>query len=251
MQLAQRSAASARPGAARAPRARRAAVAARAGAACEGRVLRSIQEARVREAVDVYARDAATWAQVKFTLRRRAGLGDTWKVVGPAPELGRWLPDVAPPMAWGEGDVWTTAVRLPPGEHSFKAALRSAEGAITWEAGPDRAVVVPAGGELQVALDVRMPWDPATEEAAPAPAPAAAAAAPAPATPAPAAEAAAEAAPAAAAPAPAPVAAAPAPKAAPAPAPAAGAAPKSPAPGGKTTVENSRGRIVIEETTYV
>ena len=96
-------------------------------------------------------------------LRRRAGLGDAFKVVGGAAALGRWAPDVAPRMAWSDGDVWTLVARLPPGEHEFKAALRAADGAYTWEAGPDRAVVVPPPGaapaEVEVALDVRMPWD--------------------------------------------------------------------------------------------
>lgn len=122
--------------------------------------------------------------QVTFTLRRAAGLGDAWKIVGPAPELGSWAPDVARRMEWGAGDVWRAAARLPPGEHAFKAALRAADGTTTWEAGPDRLVVVPAGGAaIQVELDVAMPWDEAAPARAAAPEPvvvvAAAAAAPA------------------------------------------------------------------------
>jgi hypothetical protein len=110
--------------------------------------------------------------QVTFSLHRRADLGDAWKLVGPAPELGRWIPDVARRMAWAEGDQWSVAVRLPPGEHAFKAALRAADGTTTWEAGPDRAVIVPAGGgALSVSLDVRMPWEVTAEQAA-APSPA-------------------------------------------------------------------------------
>lgn len=97
--------------------------------------------------------------QVKFSVQRRAGLGDSWKIVGPAAELGRWAPDVAPRMSWNEGDVWTTVVALPPGEQEFKAALRAMDGTITWEAGPDRTVVVPPSGEVEVKLEVRMPWE--------------------------------------------------------------------------------------------
>jgi hypothetical protein len=198
---------------------------------------------------------------VTFTLRRRAGLGDSYKVVGPAPELGRWLPEVARRMEWTEGDVWTASVRLPPGEHAFKAALRAADGAVTWEAGPDRSVAVPpGGGAVAVALDVRMPWEVADgEPAAPAPAPPA----PAPAAAAAAAHAAPAPAPPAAAPAPAPAGArlvvpdAPAPTAA-APA-AAAAAPAAAAPepaaagtaapgAGKapTTLTSGGGKITLE-----
>lgn len=98
--------------------------------------------------------------QVTFTLRRRAALGDVYKILGPAAELGRWAPDLAPPMLWADGDVWSTRARLPPGEHRFKAALRSADGVVTWEAGPDRVVTVPTGAaRLTVALDVAMPWE--------------------------------------------------------------------------------------------
>lgn len=159
-----------------------------AGTVLDGAALRAVKEAAVREAVDKYAKESVTWTQVKFTLRRRSGLGDSWKVVGPAAELGRWVPDVAPRMVWSEGDTWTTAVRLPPGEHEFKAALRAADGTTTWEDGPDRSVVVPpGGGQIEVQLDVRMPGEeaplrsatPATAAPA-APEPAAAAASPAP-----------------------------------------------------------------------
>jgi hypothetical protein len=66
---------------------------------------------------------------VTFSLRHRAGLGDSWKVVGSGAELGSWLPDVAPRMHWREGDVWTTVVRLPPGEHEFKVPGRRCSGA--------------------------------------------------------------------------------------------------------------------------
>ncbi|KIZ02361.1 hypothetical protein MNEG_5599 [Monoraphidium neglectum] len=137
-----------------------------AAAAPTGEALRAAATAKAQAAVDAYARESATWTEVTFSLRRRADLGDAWKLVGPAAELGRWIPDVARHMAWAEGDQWSVAVRLPPGEHAFKAALRAADGTTTWEAGPDRAVVVPAGGgALSVSLDVRMPWEAATAPA--------------------------------------------------------------------------------------
>jgi hypothetical protein len=98
----------------------RAAAAAAAAAASEGAVLRSIATARAQEAAARYEKEAAGWTPVKFALRRKCELGESWKVVGPAAELGRWSPDLARRMTWGEGDVWTATVKLAPGEHEFK-----------------------------------------------------------------------------------------------------------------------------------
>lgn len=56
--------------------------------------------------------------------------GDSVKLVGSAPELGDWDLDRAPELSWGDGDVWTTSVELPPGsEVHFKV----------WSAPPARS----------------------------------------------------------------------------------------------------------------
>ena len=51
-------------------------------------------------------------------------------------------------MVWSEGDQWLLTLDLPAGRHEFKLVASSAAGAAQqqdcWEAGPNRALVVPA-----------------------------------------------------------------------------------------------------------
>lgn len=45
--------------------------------------------------------------------------------MGSAPELGEWDLNRAPELSWGDGDVWSTSVSLPPGsEVHFKVRTR-------------------------------------------------------------------------------------------------------------------------------
>lgn len=43
---------------------------------------------------------------------------------------------------------------------SAQAAMRAADGTLSWEAGADRAIVVPPGAaaEVEVIVEVKMPW---------------------------------------------------------------------------------------------
>lgn len=62
--------------------------------------------------------------QVKFVLKQKIGLGESWKIVGKCPELGNVLPEVAPYMQWNNGDVWIYEANIRPGTFEFKAVLR-------------------------------------------------------------------------------------------------------------------------------
>jgi hypothetical protein len=57
---------------------------------------------------------------VKFTAHFKGELGDRILACGGCRALGNWEPDAAPSLAWGEGDVWTATLELPPGTHEFK-----------------------------------------------------------------------------------------------------------------------------------
>lgn len=61
---------------------------------------------------------------------------------GSSPELGNWVPEVAPRLIWSEGGIWSAEVALPPGTYSFKCMLRRADGSYVWESGENRHLVV-------------------------------------------------------------------------------------------------------------
>ncbi|KAF8062687.1 Papln [Scenedesmus sp. PABB004] len=91
---------------------------------------------------------------LKITAHYHVEFGDYLKVVGSSPELGAWMSAGAPTMVWGPGDVWHLTVPLGAGEHSFKVVVQKANGAVLWEGGENRVVVVPetAGpGDMLVA----------------------------------------------------------------------------------------------------
>lgn len=75
-------------------------------------------------------------------LAQKVGLGEAWKVVGKCPELGNFLPEVAPYMKWNNGDVWTLELPVRAGSFAFKAVLRKPDGMYLWEEGPDRTLEV-------------------------------------------------------------------------------------------------------------
>jgi hypothetical protein len=62
---------------------------------------------------------------VKIATHYHVGFGDCLKVVGSCDEFGAWNADQAPLMKWGEGDVWSLVVPLPPGDHEFKVSCHS------------------------------------------------------------------------------------------------------------------------------
>lgn len=60
---------------------------------------------------------------VKFSAHFQGALGDKVLACGGCRALGNWEPDAAPALAWGEGDVWTATLELPPGTHEFKVCV--------------------------------------------------------------------------------------------------------------------------------
>ncbi|KAI3433331.1 hypothetical protein D9Q98_003149 [Chlorella vulgaris] len=85
-------------------------------------------------------------AAVTFKTRKQLPYGQVLKLVGSMPAMGEWDCDSAPVMTWVEGDYWLLTLDLPAGEHEFKVvAASSGSGTCStdWEAGPNRAVLVP------------------------------------------------------------------------------------------------------------
>ncbi len=70
--------------------------------------------------------------------------GEHLRVVGGCAELGGWDPVAAPSLEWAEGDNWTAAVALPPGQHAFKLVIVRSDGSPYWELGDDRSLQLPA-----------------------------------------------------------------------------------------------------------
>jgi hypothetical protein len=66
---------------------------------------------------------ARSLGQVRVRLHSKLGLGDAWKIVGRVPELGRFVPEVAPYLVWSNGDVWTYEARVRPGTWTFKVGM--------------------------------------------------------------------------------------------------------------------------------
>ena len=66
--------------------------------------------------------------------------GEHLRVVGGCAELGGWDPVAAPSLEWAEGDNWTAAVALPPGQHAFKLVIVRNDGSVRWEDGGDRSL---------------------------------------------------------------------------------------------------------------
>lgn len=57
---------------------------------------------------------------VKIATHYHVNFGDCLKVIGSSPEFGAWTAADAPLMKWGEGDVWSLVMPLPPGDYEFK-----------------------------------------------------------------------------------------------------------------------------------
>lgn len=70
----------------------------------------------------------------------RLAFGEHLRVVGNCDELGGWNAAAAPSLVWQEGDNWTAAVALPPGDHTFKLVIVRQDGSQVWEDGGDRSL---------------------------------------------------------------------------------------------------------------
>jgi hypothetical protein len=57
---------------------------------------------------------------VKVSATFSGVVGDKVLMCGSCRALGNWEPDAAPSLTWGEGDVWTATLEMPPGAHEFK-----------------------------------------------------------------------------------------------------------------------------------
>lgn len=60
---------------------------------------------------------------VKFSAHFSGVPGDKVLVCGGCRALGNWEPDAAPSLTWGEGDVWTATLEVPPGTHEYKVCV--------------------------------------------------------------------------------------------------------------------------------
>jgi hypothetical protein len=104
----------------------------------------------------VTSASASAGAAVNFSVQKQLRFGQTLRVVGSLPELGGWDPSRAPELTWGDGDVWTGAVALPPGaEASYKFVVFRADGSAEaeWEEGDDRRVTGSADGPIAVNVE--------------------------------------------------------------------------------------------------
>lgn len=70
----------------------------------------------------------------------RLAFGEHLRVVGSCAELGGWRVEAAPSLVWQEGDNWTAAVALPPGDHTFKLVIVRQDNSQIWEDGGDRSL---------------------------------------------------------------------------------------------------------------
>eukprot|EP00879_Flechtneria_rotunda_P023479 GHRR01024836.1.p1 GENE.GHRR01024836.1~~GHRR01024836.1.p1 ORF type:complete len:450 (+),score=164.92 GHRR01024836.1:256-1605(+) len=83
--------------------------------------------------------------------------GDKVLACGGCRALGNWEPDAAPALTWGDGDVWTATLELPPGTHEFKCVALKPDQPLVWEPGNNRRVAVsrpPAPGSSGEAIDL-------------------------------------------------------------------------------------------------
>ncbi|XP_057870711.2 uncharacterized protein LOC131077274 [Cryptomeria japonica] len=78
--------------------------------------------------------------RVKLILQKECEFGEDFCVVGEEPILGSWDPQLAIPMIWSSGHIWTTpSLDIPLGRKIyFKFILRDKEGEFHWQLGPDR-----------------------------------------------------------------------------------------------------------------
>ncbi|GMH35295.1 hypothetical protein BSKO_03163 [Bryopsis sp. KO-2023] len=91
---------------------------------------------------------------VKFKCLAAVEFGESMKIVGGGVALGNWDLTKSPTMKWGEGDVWTATVDLPPGKYELKCVKIRGDGAADWEPGKNRIVEVTEEDAAQGILTV-------------------------------------------------------------------------------------------------
>lgn len=111
-------------------------------------------EAKAKALIAMEEAEIPSRTTVKFVLPIKVGLGEAWKIVGKLPELGNFVPEVAPYMTWNAGDIWTLETPMRAGKFLYKAVLKKPDGAYVWEEGQDRVLEVPySGGVKEVKID--------------------------------------------------------------------------------------------------
>jgi len=86
---------------------------------------------------------------ITFSVKRATNYGETIKIVGSLAELGSWNVANAPSLSatgyTASNPVWKQTIQLPAGAaFTYKFAIVSASGAVTWESDPNRAYTVPS-----------------------------------------------------------------------------------------------------------
>lgn len=97
---------------------------------------------------------------VTFSETRTTNYGETVKVVGSIAELGNWNAQNAPSLSatgyTASNPVWKQTIQLPAGSAiTYKFAIVSSSGAVTWESDPNRSYTVPA---CQQSAEVSATW---------------------------------------------------------------------------------------------
>ncbi|MCA9608520.1 MAG: hypothetical protein KC619_23105 [Myxococcales bacterium] len=83
----------------------------------------------------------------------RTAWGDTLVLVGDAPELGSWNPHDGLRLDAPGWPRWTGRASLRPGARvQYKLVVVHADGSVTWEAGENRAAVIPTDASESFAL---------------------------------------------------------------------------------------------------
>ena len=78
--------------------------------------------------------------------------------MGASLELGAWDPfSTHAAMQWNEGDVWSTTISLPPGQHDFKLVVDNGEGRIDWEWGDNKLICLPEDG-VAITMEADCNW---------------------------------------------------------------------------------------------
>lgn len=74
---------------------------------------------------------APSSVRVRFSVKQRVKYGQHVAIVGSNPALGEWNPDRRVALEWTDGDRWTAAVEVPPGEVELKFVVVDGE-AVKW-----------------------------------------------------------------------------------------------------------------------
>jgi len=98
-------------------------------------------------------------ANVHFSVQFHAEHGERLVVCGKHRLLGGWDHHKAVTLEWNDGDIWTGAVSLPAADlYDYKYAVIHDHGAVTWEKGVDRILVVEAN-DISDGIAVSDAWE--------------------------------------------------------------------------------------------